>query len=59
MATQEKRSIASYTRRERKSKQISATKHIISSKAEAANFLKRAGIITERGMISDQYKRSK
>lgn len=58
MATQEKRSIATYTKREKSSKQTSVTKHVTSSKAEAAKFLKRAGIITERGVISDQYKRS-
>ncbi|NDV83764.1 hypothetical protein [Bacteroides sp. 51] len=50
-----KRSIATYSASERRALQAKAAANATASKAAAENFLKKAGILTQKGEVSAYY----
>lgn len=54
--TTQKRSIGTFSNKEKQDSRSKAMKTAISSKAEAGKFLKNAGILTSRGAVSERYR---
>ncbi len=57
MATNsEKRSIATFSNKEKQTSRDKAMKYAVSSKAAAGKFLKSAGILNKNGVVSERYR---